>query len=110
MSVTLMIVSFILASILPFHFEFPHTAPLLQVLYIVPDPDNKTPKDLLERSIREQKFMQDYYNRTGVHWRHFYGPHGPRPPPVLYMWPAKEIGEVHKVVSAEGYRYVRSAK
>lgn len=46
--------------------------------------------------------MSDYYNRTGLLWRHYFGPNGPRPPPTLYMWPASEIGEVHNAESNNG--------
>jgi hypothetical protein len=47
--------------------------------------------------------MQEYYNRTGNQWRHYFGPDGPRPPPILHMWPAKEVGQIHKVISDEGH-------
>ena len=36
-------------------------------------------------------------------WRHYFGPDGPRPPPVLNMWPADEIGQVHEINSTNGY-------
>ena len=35
--------------------------------------------------------MEQYFNKTGLLWRHYYGPAGPRPPPVLHMWPATEV-------------------
>ena len=46
--------------------------------------------------------MREYRDRTGLHWRHYYGPDGPRAPPEFSMWPAKEIGQVHRVTSTEG--------
>ena len=45
--------------------------------------------------------MEEYKNRTGLIWRHYYGPDGPRGPPKLFMWPAKEVGQVHHVTSFE---------
>jgi prolyl 4-hydroxylase len=69
---------------------------------VVIDPKSPPPKDLLELTRKEQQFNAEYFNRTGILWRHYYGPEGPRPPPVLYMWPAHEVGEVHKVVSNAG--------
>lgn len=47
--------------------------------------------------------MNAYYNRTGIHWRHYYDANGPRPPPRLYMWSADYEGQVHSVVSNQGY-------
>jgi hypothetical protein len=47
--------------------------------------------------------MDEYVNRTGVPWRHYYGPEGPRSPPVLFMWPAELVGNVHRMRSAQGY-------
>lgn len=43
----------------------------------------------------------------GIAWRHYYGPNGPRPPPVLHMWAADAIGDTHKIISTEGFWYVR---
>lgn len=74
-----------------------------QVLYVVYDKHNPPPPEMLAATRREEQFMAEYFNRTGIHWRHYYGPTGPRPPPVLYMWPAKQVGVVHKVQSPEGY-------
>ena len=39
-------------------------------------------------------------------WRHYYGLEGPRPPPILHMWSASEIGERHQVTSDQGFWYV----
>jgi hypothetical protein len=43
----------------------------------------------------EHAFMEKYKKETGVFWRGVY----PRAKPVHYMWPADEVGQVHKVVS-----------
>ena len=44
------------------------------------------------------------YLLKGLQWRHYYSPQGiPRPPPILHQWPAVEIGQVHQVISKEGY-------
>lgn len=39
----------------------------------------------------------------GIPWRHHFGMEGPRPAPIHFMWPAKQIGNVHQVVSMQGY-------
>ena len=31
------------------------------------------------------------------------GPNGPRPPPILYHWPAPSIGAVHEVITSQSY-------
>ena len=58
---------------------------------------------LLEMSQKEIEHNAKYKARVGFPWRHHFGPEGPRPPPVLYMWPAKQIGDVHQVLSTQGY-------
>lgn len=73
-----------------------------QVFYVIPDPQDDTPKDLLVATQKEMQFMHDYQARTGIQWRHYYGPNGPRPPPRHYMWPANVVGEVHGVTSSHG--------
>lgn len=77
-----------------------------QVLYVVrPGPEDTAmvPPMLLEIDKKQQQFIQEYYNRTGIHWRHYFDINGPRKPPVLYMWPAEHIGQTHNVISREGY-------
>lgn len=73
-----------------------------RVLYVVTDPLDPPPEDLQHHTEKELRFMKEYRERTGLHWRHYYGPEGPRAPPELFMWPAKEIGQVHRVTSNEG--------
>jgi prolyl 4-hydroxylase len=72
------------------------------MLYLIIDPDSPPPDDLLDLTRREQQYSEEYFNRTGRLWRHYFGPNGPRGPPTLYMWPANEIGEIHKVTSTAG--------
>jgi hypothetical protein len=74
-----------------------------KVLYEIRDKGHDAPKHVLDQFDREIAFMEEYYNRTGIHWRHYFGRSGPRPPPVLYMWPAEKIGQVHYVESPESY-------
>jgi hypothetical protein len=74
-----------------------------QVLYVVADPSYPPPTALVLHNEKEQAFMQEYLQRTGLQWRHFYGPNGPRGPPSLFMWPAAHIGQTHSVTSSEGY-------
>ena len=69
-----------------------------RVLYVIyDDRDHPPPKDLLDRTNAEVEFMQRYLDTHGIRWRHYYGPNGPRPPPILFQWPADEIGLVHEV-------------
>lgn len=74
-----------------------------QVLYIIYDAAKSAPADLLAATKREETFMKEYFAKTGIHWRHYYGPNGPRPPPVLHMWEAPKVGAVHVVESPVGY-------
>ena len=74
-----------------------------QVLYLIEDPQNPAPASLRDATYAEFNFMVEYLQRTGMQWRHYYGPAGPRPPPSQYMWPAAHIGQVHSVSSTEGY-------
>mmetsp|Transcript_11491 Transcript_11491/g.17493 ORF Transcript_11491/g.17493 Transcript_11491/m.17493 type:complete len:501 (-) Transcript_11491:167-1669(-) len=81
-----------------------HTIVADQVLYLVYDDDqHMASKDILDKTAKELKFMEEYLERTGIHWRHNFDMNGPRPPPVLHMWNAKEIGQTHEVRSANGY-------
>jgi prolyl 4-hydroxylase len=74
-----------------------------KVLYLVRDEDEPPPQRLLDSTEEELSFMREYKERTGIHWRHYYGPNGPRGPPELHMWPANEIGHVHRVTTEAGY-------
>lgn len=73
------------------------------MVYVIEDKDHPAPSHMLAHLEKEERFMAEYKNRTGLQWRHYFGPNGPRGPPVLHMWPAKEIGQIHKVTSSEGY-------
>ena len=61
------------------------------------------PKQLLEIDKKQMLFNEEYFNKTGLLWRHYFDLNGPRPPPVLFMWPAAFIGQTHEVVSPEAY-------
>eukprot|EP01038_Epipyxis_sp_PR26KG_P009004 gene9004-12146_t len=74
-----------------------------QALYIIEDPKRPPPHDLKKRTQEEVEFMDAYFNRTGILWRHFYGLNGPRPKPTHFMWPANQVGEVHAVQSNNGF-------
>ena len=76
-----------------------------QVFYVIEDPNSPPPKDLADYTKREIEFNERYFAEKGFPWRHYYGVNGPRPPPKLFMWPAKTIGEVHSVTSAHGHWY-----
>jgi len=81
-----------------------------QFTYIIEDPANPPPSNLLNDYRLEEEFSQSYLNQTGLHWRHYFGPEGPRPPPQLFMWPANVIGDVHSVTSSEGYWFCEGHK
>ncbi len=70
---------------------------------MVEDPARPAPDSMLRHRESEEVFMAEYLNRTGLQWRHYYGPKGPRGPPTLYMWPTDEIGQVHGVRSEHGF-------
>jgi hypothetical protein len=70
---------------------------------VIKDPKKAASKELIAQVEKETQFMEEYYNRTGIMWRHYFGPNGPRAPPKLHMWTAPEIGYSHKVMSKEGF-------
>ena len=72
-------------------------------MYYIKDSVISASESVLQLADKEQAFAAEYFKRTGVRWIHYYGPNGPRAPPVLYMWPAKAVGDVHRIVSKEGY-------
>lgn len=78
-----------------------------RVLYLVQSDRHPVPQNLQDLTANETKFMTEYKARTGINWRHYYGPLGPRPPPTLFMWPAAEIGQRHKISSTEGFWHCR---
>jgi prolyl 4-hydroxylase len=80
------------------------------VFYVVESEEFPPPDYLRVRTQEELEFNRAYLNRTGLQWRHYYGPNGPRPPPSLFMWPAKQIGEVHSVESSSGKWSCRGPK
>ena len=73
------------------------------MLYLVEDPTNPAPTHIRDAAYREIDYNREYLARTGIMWRHYYGPDGPRPPPSHFMWPATQVGQVHSVVSNEGF-------
>eukprot|EP00596_Hydrurales_sp_CCMP1899_P002164 CAMPEP_0119036466 /NCGR_PEP_ID=MMETSP1177-20130426/4191_1 /TAXON_ID=2985 /ORGANISM="Ochromonas sp, Strain CCMP1899" /LENGTH=495 /DNA_ID=CAMNT_0006996387 /DNA_START=200 /DNA_END=1687 /DNA_ORIENTATION=- len=82
-----------------------------QSTYVIETVDEPPPQEYQEFRSKEIDFHEEYLNRTGILWRHYYGTEGvgvngtagPRPPPILHMWSAEEIGEVHHVTSDEGF-------
>ena len=79
-------------------------------LYIVEGPPEDRekirqalPPGVAKLADKEKKFNEQYKKNTGIDWKHYYGPNGPRAPPVLYMHAADYIGQTHTVTSSEGY-------
>ena len=81
-----------------------------KVFYTIEDPEVPGDKAVVEQTLQEEAFLREYTNKTGIAWRHYYGSDGPRPPPVLFMWPTKEVGDVHKLTSHNGYWTCAGAK
>ena len=79
-----------------------------KVLYLIEDPEYPISDDVLLQSREEGIFIEKYRNETGLAWRHYFGPNGPRPPPKLFMWPADAVGDVHSVKSSSGYWYLHT--
>jgi hypothetical protein len=83
-----------------------------RVIYAVSNPKYPVPQDQKYLLEQEYKFMEEYKNRTGIHWRHFFGYEGsnkepgPRGPPTLHMWKAHHLGEKFEVTSTHGYWWV----
>jgi len=73
-----------------------------QVLYLIRDEGHPPSKEFEQYTNDEMEFMAEYLNKTGVNWRGYYGKNGPRGPPILHMWPAERIGQVHRVNSSHG--------
>lgn len=69
--------------------------------------DPKFPLDnATAKMVRAEKtFMNKYYKEKRFHWRNYFGPEGPRPPPFLSMWPAERVGDVHQVTTSQNYWY-----
>jgi len=80
-----------------------------RVLYLIKDEAHPPSDDLLARTAAEEHYMEEYFNRTGLQWRHFFGPDGPRGPPTLFMWPAKKIGQIHKVKSTHDHWFCKGS-
>ena len=78
---------------------------VVQVVYPVTNPKYPIPEHLRRLNEEEAKFMADYYNRTGVHWRHYFGADGPRGPPILHMWRTERLGDTFNVTSSHGNWY-----
>ena len=72
------------------------------MLYVIRDKNYPVSQDIIDYTAAEEAYMADYLNRTGLHWRSFYGRNGPRAPPILHMWPAETVGQVHTVNSSHG--------
>lgn len=83
-----------------------------KALYIINDELNPASQDIIDETNREVQFMEDYYARTGLQWRHYFnGKKGiPRPPPISYMWPANQTGQVHIATSSEGFWHCKTSK
>lgn len=70
-------------------------------LYPIEDVNYPAKQEIIEQTKAEVAYNEEYLKKTnGIQWRHYYGPNGPRSPPVLYMLPAHQIGQQHTVTTA----------
>jgi prolyl 4-hydroxylase len=74
-----------------------------KTFYPIYDPASPGDAAVIARTLAEESFNEDYFRRTGLRYRHYFGPDGPRAPPQLSMWPADVVGRVHGVTSTQGY-------
>ena len=75
---------------------------MLQPSYLLFDEEFPATEESLQLIEQELAFAAEYSISSGLPWRGYYGPEGPRPPPALFMWPADEVGQVHKILSPHG--------
>eukprot|EP01084_Bolivina_argentea_P124597 220779_1 len=67
-------------------------------LYILPNFDYPDDQHY-QQFLAEERWMKDYKARTGYPWLAHY----PRDPPILPMWPASYVGQIHKITSNQSY-------
>jgi hypothetical protein len=82
------------------------TVDAIKVIHVIRDEEFPLAKDhpVTLQTLSEEAYDLEYMAKhNGLRWRHFFGKDGPRPPPVLNMWPADAIGHVHEVNSSNGY-------
>jgi hypothetical protein len=78
-------------------------------LYPIEDEKFPATQATIDQTRAEVRFNEEYLqNSHGVQWRHYYGPHGPRPPPMLYMLPAQAIGQQHTITTPFNHWYTHS--
>mmetsp|Transcript_6542 Transcript_6542/g.6766 ORF Transcript_6542/g.6766 Transcript_6542/m.6766 type:complete len:508 (-) Transcript_6542:187-1710(-) len=71
-------------------------------LYLLEDKAFPASQAVQDHTTAEIAFIAEHKNRTGVYWRSYFGPDGPRAPPKLYMWSAEEIGHKRNITSKHG--------
>lgn len=76
-----------------------------KVLYVIDDSSRPPPEAMRKHQEAEEAYMAEYLARTGIQWRHYFGPEGPRGPPKLHMFDADEVGQVHSRTITEPYWY-----
>jgi len=55
--------------------------------YYFDDPEKPiNSPELIKIAEKERVFAAQYFKRTGIPWMHYFGPHGPRPPPGTYLY------------------------
>ena len=67
------------------------------------DSDNSLSEEEIRTTQLHEEFIQEHYENTGVHWRGNFDEMGPRPPPKLFMWDAREVGQTHGVRSTSNH-------
>jgi prolyl 4-hydroxylase len=81
-----------------------------QSFYVITDPNhvpNSSEQEVIDETNREIAYMEEYENRTGRLYlsscRDNHSNYMPRSAPVHFMWPADNVGDIHSVVTAEGF-------
>lgn len=87
-----------------------HQVSSKKVLYLIEDPASPPAQHFLDHRDKEEAFMAEYEARTGRQWRHYFGPDGPRGPPIHHMHPAEYVGQVHNLTSTEGFWFCKGPK
>lgn len=80
------------------------TLEFVQSTYVIRDIPKFTIKgEVIDLAIAEEVYQNQYLQKNGIQYRHYFGPNGPRAPPLLHMWPANHVGQVHQVESSHGF-------
>ena len=85
------------------------TATSSQILYLIEassaQDKRKVDPKMVDITEKQMAFMENYFRKNKIPWRHYFGEDGPRGPPELYMWHANYLNQIHEVVSEHSHWY-----